>query len=176
MKRGVLIVLAAILAVTLAHAFDVTIDPDTITADVQAGGYVAEVINIHTDRAVEVFARAPKALAGIMRLTRINATSIAVHVLPPIDAGEMSLTGQIELDVQGQDPFVSAGVQRISVPLNVTVNVRGRAPAPAIVDLDSAKEIEIVPLSGEGATLIAIIVAGIVAVNIVLRTRLRKRK
>lgn len=176
MKRGVSLVLAALLAVALACAFDAEVDPEAITVDVQAGGYVAEVVDIHASAPVEVFASAPKALAGLVRLTRLNETSIVVHVLPQIGTGELTVEGQLLLDVQGKDPLVSAGLQRATIPLNMTVNIRGRAPAPAIVDLGSEKEIAIVPLSGEGATLLAIIIAGIVTVNIVLRTRLRRKR
>ena len=176
MKRGVCALVVLVLLAAAVQAFEVDVSPGTINAEVQAGGYVAELITINADAPVDVFAAASPSLTGILKLTRHNATAVVIHVLPPMASSGTVAKGVLELDVQGTNPSIGAGLQHVTVPLNVTISVVGTASAPAVVDLSNEKEIEIVPLSGGGATLLAVVIAGIVTVNIVLRTRTGRKK
>jgi hypothetical protein len=176
MKRGVLLVVLLLCLSPLAYAFEVDVTPEDIYAEVQAGGYVSELVELRTDVPIEVYASASPVLMGMVRLTRHNATAVVVHVLPPIDSAEGVTQGTIQLDVQGTSPFLGADLQRVSFPLNVTVSVKGRASAPAILDLGNEQEIKMVPLSSDTATLVIGIVIGLVALNFVLRTRVSRRR
>ncbi len=175
MKKGVLIAVILVCALSaLAGAFDVEVSPGSISADVQAGGYVAELVEIHAAGPVQVLASASPSIRGMLKLTRHNDTAVLVHILPPIDSGEIETKGVLQLDVQGQNPVVSASLQHVAVPLNITISVRGRAERAAQVALPAGQVIEIVPLSGDAFTVLIVAIAGIVLLNVMLRSR-RKR-
>ena len=175
MKKGVLAVVVLLCAlVPIAAALDVDVSPGSISADVQAGGYVAELVEINADGPVQVLASASPSIRGMLKLTRHNDTAILVHILPPIDSGEVEAKGILQLDVQGQNPVVSASLQHVAVPLNITIHVRGKAARAAEVALPAGQVIEIVPLSGDAFTVLVVAIAGIVLLNVMLRTR-RKR-
>jgi hypothetical protein len=176
MKRGVLAIIGLLVLVPLAHAFDVTVTPDNIYAEVQAGGYVSELVEIHADRPVQVLAKASPSIIGLLQLTRHNDTAIIVHFLPPITSPQVEAKGQLVLDVIGEDPTISADLQHATIPLNVTVIVAGKAPAPAVVNLASEDTIRVLPLSSDSVTMVALIVAGVVALNVVLRSTKKKRR
>jgi hypothetical protein len=175
MKKGaVWLVIASLLALS-ALAFDVTVQPGTVKVDVKAGGYVSQQIEISADAPVVVLASAPKELAGLIRLTRQNESTLVLHVLPPFKDGDYTAQGTLYLQVQGQTPLTSASAQRVTVPLNISINVHGKATQPAVVDLSHDESIAIVPLSNEGATLLAVVVIGVIALNIVLRARTKRK-
>jgi hypothetical protein len=177
MKKGALLAVAAVLfllSALSAVAFTPVVTPGTIRVDVQAGGYVSQPIEISADEPFVVLASAPKTLAGILRLTRHNDTTLMLHVLPPVGDGDYTAEGTLYLEVQGTQPLTTASAQRVTVPVNITIRVHGKAVVPASVAF-SEEEIEILPLSSEGATLLAVVIIGVIALNIVLRQRVKRK-
>ena len=172
-QATVLLFLLLIVCSSVALALQATVTPGTIRMDVQAGGYVNQPIEITTDGPAIIMASAPKALAGLLKLTRHNDSLLVLHVMPPYMDGNYVAEGTLDLVVQGQTPLTSASAQRISIPVNISIRVNGKADVPAVVSLGEEETIDIVPLSNEGATLLAVVIIGVITLNIVLRQRVK---
>lgn len=169
----VLLSLLVVVCSSLALALQATVTPGTIRMDVQAGGYANQPIEITTDGPAIIMASAPKALAGLLKLTRHNDSLLVLHVMPPYIDGNYEAEGTLDLVVQGQQPLTSASAQRVSIPINISIRVNGKAAVPSVVSLGKEETIDIVPLSNEGATLLAVVIIGVIALNIVLRQRVK---
>jgi len=172
------IVVAMLMLLTLAPmalAFNIAVTPGSISATVQAGGYVSQPVDVRADVPVDVLAAASDNLRPLIRLTRHNATSVLVHILPPQSQAQGVIDGTLLLTVQGSQPFLSASLQRAEIPLNVSINVQGIAARPALIALPP-QQIEIVPLSFDTATLLVIVIGGVVVLNVVLRSKQPKKR
>lgn len=179
MKKGVvasssLLVLLLTLLAPAALAFNIAVTPGSISTTVQAGGYVSQPIDVHADVPVDVLAAASDNLRPLLRLTRHNQTSVLVHILPPQSQAQGVIEGTLLLTVQGSQPFVSASLQRAEIPLNVSINIQGVAERPALIALPP-QQIEIVPLSFDTATLLVVVIGGVVVLNVVLRAKQPKK-